>query len=171
MHERAQHRTAGVALDDGARLAQPHPPAAHLADRELVADEPVQLDAARDDVAAVLVGSSGGSNDSHTSASISVSALPGIPDGNVPVPGHVAVALEPAAGERADAVEQPRRLAGGGRDRDRLDRAALPVACRARRARERDVGRRDDEPVLDRVRLDLGAAGRDPRRRPTARRT
>ena len=31
-------------------------------------------------------GASGGSNDSHTSASISVSALPGRPDGKVPVP-------------------------------------------------------------------------------------
>src|SRR5581483_8879531 len=49
-----QNRAAGVALDDGARLAQPHAAATHGADGEFVPHESVQIEAADDHVATVL---------------------------------------------------------------------------------------------------------------------
>src|SRR5581483_3112771 len=56
MDERAQNGARRVALDDGARLTEAHAAAPDGADRELPAHEPVEVDASRDEVAAVLLG-------------------------------------------------------------------------------------------------------------------
>ena len=57
VHELSEDRPRGIALNHGARLAQSHASTAHFAYRELVLNQPIQVDASRDEVAAVLVGS------------------------------------------------------------------------------------------------------------------
>ena len=56
MHERAQDAGRGEPLEQRARLAQPAADALHVADGEPAADERVQVDAARHDVAARVGG-------------------------------------------------------------------------------------------------------------------
>ena len=55
VNQRAENRTPGVALYDGAWLAQQHPAAAHAAEHEFVADELVQLDSVHHQVVAVII--------------------------------------------------------------------------------------------------------------------
>ena len=55
VNERAQDRAPGIPLHDAAGLAKAHAPAAHRADRELVADQAVEVHAPGHDVAAMLV--------------------------------------------------------------------------------------------------------------------
>ena len=55
--EFSEDRPRGIALNHGARLAQSHASTAHFAYRELVLNQPIQVDGSRDEVAAVLVGS------------------------------------------------------------------------------------------------------------------
>jgi hypothetical protein len=57
VYELSENRPRRIALDHGAGLAQSHASTADFADGELVPNESIQVDAARDQVAAVLVGS------------------------------------------------------------------------------------------------------------------
>ena len=135
-------------------------------------------------------GPSGGSNDSHTSASIRVRALPGGPDGNVPWPVTCRSPSKSAPGQRAGLLEQPGGLTRGHGDRQHLDGPRAGRGGRTRRQGQRDVRGRHEESLLEIGRLHGGTAGgiphharghaehhhepaagpRDPRTRPRERR-
>ena len=114
---------------------------ANASDGELVADEAVQLDAARDDVAAMLVRTEPAvSNDSHTSASIMVRALPAHAGGKRPVAGDVADlprahALRARARRRRTPTRHPPRARRESPQPLQAPRA--PPAAAAGRARRR----------------------------------
>ena len=56
MDEGPDDRPRSVALGDLAGFTQPHAAAVHVADHEIAADQAVELDAAGDQLAAVLAG-------------------------------------------------------------------------------------------------------------------
>ena len=130
--EVAQDARVGEALEVGARLAQAAADALGLADAEAPADERVEVDAAGDDVAARLGGREPELVDDLALDQRQVVAV-GVGVGERALVREVAVALEAAAGVGLRAVDELHRRLGGGRDRDRLDRAVgAPIAGRGR---------------------------------------
>ncbi len=171
VHERSQHRPIGIALDDRARLAQPHAAAPDLPDRELMSDQRVQVDAPRDDVPAVLARRERrlerlahlGLDHRQRAARETRRERAG--------PRHVPISLEAAARQRADGGEQPGRLARRVGDRQRVDRAHRERRRPPRRKRERDVRGRDDERCPRSTRARARGRRPGPTRPPKGRRT
>ena len=147
-----------------ARLAQAAAAAARLAERELAADERVEVGAAHDDVAAVVevaveLVEDGGVDERQRAARPAGGERPGS--------GGVAVALAgPRPGSASASSTSDDRRLGGRREDQRLDEADARVGRRARRPR-REVQRAR--------RWILRGSRRwcppGPRSRPTARRT
>jgi len=111
--ELAQNWTRRVALHDGARLAEPHPAAAHRADRELVADELVERHPAGEDVATVLIGAERWVEGLAHLGLHERQCAAGQARRKGPLAADVAVTLEAASRERADRIDRLRRLARG----------------------------------------------------------
>ena len=103
-------------------------------------------------------GRSGGSKDSQTSASMRVSALPGSPEGKVPVPVTWRLPARPRPVSACTAGQAPGWFPRGCGDPDPFDRAVRGGRAWPAWQRERDVGGGDDEPVLDPVAADLRVA-------------
>ena len=149
--EGTENGSRGVPLGDPAGFAKPHAAAAHVTDHEVAPDEGVELDTAGDQVAAVLVGPQGGWKDSQTSASMRVSALPGSPEGKVPVPVTWRSPARRRPVSACTAGQAQGWFARGCGDPDPFDRAVRDGSARRAWEGERDVGGSDDEPVLDPV--------------------
>ncbi len=169
--ERPEHRPPGVALNDGARLAQPHAAAQDLANRELVADERVQVDAARDHVPAVLARRRAGARMTRTPRPRSSSArCPACPTGRCRCRRRAGRPRVPRRRSRERSAAPPR-----GQPPHRPTRAhrpcrrpTAPRAGEAARARCPQL-RAGTRPRLRRARPRVRRRG--PRRRRTARRT
>src|SRR4051812_49308104 len=140
----AQDARVGEALEVGARLAQAAADALGLPDAEAPPDERVEVDAAGDDVAARLGGREAELLDDLALDQRQIVAV-GVGVGERAVVREIAVALEAAAGVGVRAVDELHRGLGGGRDRERLDRAVGAPLAR----RRREVVPRDDVAGLD----------------------
>src|SRR3954447_4164880 len=134
----AEDARVGEALEVGARLAQAAADALGLADAEAPPDERVEVDPAGDDVAARLGGREAELVDDLALDQRQVVAV-GVGVGERARVREVAVALKAAAGVGMRAVDELHRGLGGGRDRERLDRAVrASLAPRPREGVPRD---------------------------------
>jgi hypothetical protein len=118
VHERSEHAAAVEAVEVGAWFAQSAAAAACLAERELVADECVQVGSSDDDVAAMVEIAA---RVSRTAASIraSVAAWPSGGEGRRPV--EVAVALQSLSRDGDRFVDEHHGRLGGWGEDERLD--------------------------------------------------
>jgi len=139
--ERLEHRLAEEVGQVLARLAEPRTLADRVADAEPPPDEIVQADPAGRDVAPALARA-----EDDALARLEVLDDLGLDERDVAVdarvrrplagPRGVAIALEPDAGDRPDAVAADHRLAAAGRDVDRHDGAGRRDERRAGRLAE-----------------------------------
>src|SRR3954447_3330224 len=158
--EVAQDAGVGEALEMGARLAQAAADALGLADAEAPPDERVEVDPAGDDVAARLGGREAELLDDLALDQRQIVAV-GVGVGERALVREIAVALEAAAGVGVRAVDELHRGLGGGRDRERLDRAVGAPLAR----RRHEVVPRDDVAGLDVIEAPAQRRPRKPARR------
>jgi hypothetical protein len=91
VYERPQDWPLGVAVNDVVRFTEARAATARRADLELAADEAIEVDAAREQVAPVLVGAKRWVERLADFCLDQCQRAAGKPEGNVPFPGGMAI--------------------------------------------------------------------------------